>query len=195
MKGYYKNEELTKEVMTEDGFFKTGDLGVFDRRKRLALKGRSKTMILGSGGENIYPESIESLLNNQEFVQESLVVPDGSGLMALIKIDIDSYAKISKLSVEEAQASAIEYINKLKRDVNKELNSFSRIQDVSLQKEPFKRTPTQKIKRFIYSKTGKDKKDNENGTECCERHQKGAFFIHMWLQIKFGPSNRFQRAR
>jgi len=160
MKGYFKNEELTKEVMTEDGFFKTGDLGVFDRRKRLALKGRSKTMILGSGGENIYPESIESLLNNQEFVQESLVVPDGSGLMALIKIDIDSYAKISKLSVEEAQASAIEYINKLKRDVNKELNSFSRIQDVSLQEEPFKRTPTQKIKRFIYSKTGKDKKDN-----------------------------------
>jgi long-chain acyl-CoA synthetase len=162
MKGYYKNEELTAEVMTEDGFFRTGDLGVI-KKKRLSLRGRSKTMILGSGGENIYPESIEGLINNQEFVQESLVVPDGSGLMALIKIDIDSYAKISKLSMEDAKEGANEYINKLKRDVNKELNSFSRIHDVTLQEEPFQRTPTQKIKRFIYSKAGIGKnKDEKN---------------------------------
>jgi long-chain acyl-CoA synthetase len=160
MKGYFKNEELTAEVMTEDGFFRTGDLGVVIK-KRLALRGRSKTMILGSGGENIYPESIESLINNQEFVQESLVVPDGSGLMALIKIDIESYSKIKKLSMEDAKAGANEYINKLKRDVNKELNSFSRIHDVTLQEEPFQRTPTQKIKRFIYSKAGIGKNKDE----------------------------------
>ncbi|MBK5200977.1 MAG: AMP-binding protein [Spirochaetaceae bacterium] len=157
MKGYYKNDELTKESFTEDGFFKTGDLGVFDKKKRLSLKGRSKTMILGSGGENIYPESIESIINNQDFVQESLVIEDGTGLMALIKIDIDSYSKMTKLSVEDAKKSATEYINKLKKEINKELNSFSRIHNVSLQEEPFQRTPTQKIKRFIYSKTGLDK--------------------------------------
>lgn len=157
MKGYYKNDELTRESFTEDGFFKTGDLGVFDKNKRLCLKGRSKNMILGSGGENIYPESIESLINNQDFVEESLVIENGTGLMALIKIDIESYSKMTKLSVEDAQKSAIDYINKLKKDINKELNSFSRIHDVSLQSEPFQRTPTQKIKRFIYSKTGLDK--------------------------------------
>jgi long-chain acyl-CoA synthetase len=162
MKGYYKNDKLTDEVMTEDGFFRTGDLGVINK-KRLALKGRSKTMILGSGGENIYPESIESLINNQEFVQESLVVPDGTGLMALIKIDIESYAKISKLSMEDAKDGANQYIKKLIRDVNKELNSFSRIHNVALQEEPFQRTPTQKIKRFIYSKAGIGKnKDEKN---------------------------------
>lgn len=163
MKGYYKNDELNKESFDEDGFFKTGDLGVFDKKKRLSLKGRSKTMILGAGGENIYPESIESLINNQDFVQESLVIADGTGLMALIKIDIESYSKMTKLSVEDAQKSATEYINRLKKDINKELNAFSRIHDVSLQKEPFQRTPTQKIKRFIYSKTGLDKnKDKSN---------------------------------
>jgi long-chain acyl-CoA synthetase len=160
MKGYYKNEELTAEVMTDDGFFRTGDLG-FINKKRLSLKGRSKTMILGSGGENIYPESIESLINNKEFVQESLVVPDGSGLMALIKIDIESYAKISKLSMDDAKDGANEYIKKLKRDINKELNAFSRIHEVTLQEEPFQRTPTQKIKRFIYSKSGKSKNKDE----------------------------------
>ncbi len=165
MSGYYKNDELNKEVFDEDGFFKTGDLGVFDKRKRLCLKGRSKTMILGSGGENIYPESIESIINNQDFVQESLVIKDGTGLMALIKIDIESYSKMTKLSVEDAQKSATEYINKLKKDINKELNSFSRIHDVSLQKEPFQRTPTQKIKRFIYSKTGLDKNKDKNNED------------------------------
>lgn len=159
MKGYYKNDKLNEECFTKDGYFRTGDLGYIEK-KRLALKGRSKTMILGSGGENIYPEPIESLINNQEFVQESLVVPSGSGLMALIKIDIDSYAKMMKLSVSDAQTSAIDYINKLKRDINKELNSFSRIHDVSLQDEPFQRTPTQKIKRFLYG-DNKDKKNNK----------------------------------
>ena len=160
MKGYYKNDKLTSEVMSEDGFFRTGDLG-FITKKRLSLRGRSKTMILGSGGENIYPESIESLINNKDFVQESLVVPDGTGLIALIKIDIESYAKISKLSMADAKDGANEYINKLKRDINKELSAFSRIYDVKLQEEPFERTPTQKIKRFIYSKAGIGKNKDE----------------------------------
>ncbi|MGD1822498.1 MAG: AMP-binding protein [Pleomorphochaeta sp.] len=161
MKGYYKNDELNKEVFTKDGYFKTGDLGMVEKN-RLALKGRSKTMILGAGGENIYPEAIESIFNNQEFVQETLVIPEGSSLVALIKIDYEAYSKITKLSIEETKKAASDYINKLKRDINKELNSFSKIHDVSLQDEPFQRTPTQKIKRFLYlDKFKKNKKDEE----------------------------------
>ncbi len=167
MKGYYKNDELNKEVFTEDGYFRTGDLGVVVK-KRLLLKGRSKTMILGSGGENIYPEAIESIFNNQEFVEETLVIPEGSSLVALIKIDYEAFAKITKLSFEDSKAAAFEYINKLKRDINKELNSFSKIHEVTLQDEPFQRTPTQKIKRFLYldrfkkDKTGKDEENKES---------------------------------
>lgn len=164
MKGYYKNDELNKEVFTEDGYFRTGDLGVVEK-KRLLLKGRSKTMILGSGGENIYPEAIESIFNNQEFVEETLVIPEGSSLVALIKIDYESFAKITKLSFEDSKDAALEYINKLKRDINKELNSFSKIHEVTLQDEPFQRTPTQKIKRFLYLdrfKKDKSVKEDEN---------------------------------
>jgi len=164
MKGYFKNDELNKEVFTEDGYFRTGDLGVVEK-KRLLLKGRSKTMILGSGGENIYPEAIESIFNNQEFVEETLVIPEGSSLVALIKIDYEAFAKITKLSFEDSKAAAVEYINKLKRDINKELNSFSKIHEVTLQDEPFQRTPTQKIKRFLYlDRFMKDKtvKEEEN---------------------------------
>lgn len=164
MKGYYKNDELNKEVFTEDGYFRTGDLGIVEK-KRLLLKGRSKTMILGSGGENIYPEAIESIFNNQEFVEETLVIPEGSSLVALIKIDYESFAKITKLSFDDSKAAALEYINKLKRDINKELNSFSKIHEVTLQDEPFQRTPTQKIKRFLYlDRFMKDKtvKEEEN---------------------------------
>ncbi len=160
MKGYYKNEELNKEVFTKDGYFKTGDLGKLVKN-RLKLMGRSKTMILGSGGENIYPEAIESIFNNQEFVEETLVIPEGSSLVALIKIDYEAYSKITKLSIDESKESAIEYINKLKRDINKELNSFSKIHDVSLQEEPFQRTPTQKIKRFLYLDRFKKDKNQE----------------------------------
>lgn len=170
MKGYYKNDELNKEVFTEDGYFRTGDLGIVEK-KRLLLKGRSKTMILGSGGENIYPEAIESIFNNQEFVEETLVIPEGSSLVALIKIDYESFAKITKLSFDDSKAAALEYINKLKRDINKELNSFSKIHEVTLQDEPFQRTPTQKIKRFLYldrfmkDKTVKEEENKESTDE------------------------------
>jgi len=165
MKGYFKRDDLNKEVFTKDGFFRTGDLGVF-QGNRLCLRGRSKTMILGSGGENIYPESIENVINNMQFVQESLVVPDGKGLMALIKIDLESYAAIKKISYNEAKIAAAEYVSNLKREVNKELNSFSRISSAKVQEEPFKRTPTQKIKRFLYIGKGDGKdKEEKNKTD------------------------------
>jgi long-chain acyl-CoA synthetase len=152
MVGYYDNDELNAESFTEDGYFKTGDLGHLDRRGRLSIRGRTKTMILGSGGENIYPESIEAVINSHDFVTESLVIPEQGGLAALIKIDLDSFAQKMALSVHEAKSEALKYVTKIREEVNKELAIFSRLSSAKLQEEPFARTPTQKIKRFLYSR-------------------------------------------
>ncbi len=155
-KGYYKNEELNKESFTPDGYFKTGDLGYFDKKGRLSIRGRVKTMILGPSGENIYPESIESLINNQEYVAESLVVPEDGGLIALIRIDIELMSKNLKISVDEAKKEAVKYVASMKKSLNSQLSSYSRLSETELQEEPFDRTPTQKIKRFLYPKKKKE---------------------------------------
>ncbi|MDT4762824.1 AMP-binding protein [Sphaerochaeta sp. PS] len=157
MLGYYENPKLNEEVFTEDGYFRTGDLGFIDKKGRLAIKGRTKTMILGAGGENIYPELIEAVINNISFVAESLVVPEDGGLIALIKIDIDSFAQKMALNVNDAKVEAMKYVAKIREDVNKELSAFSRISSAELHEEPFQRTPTQKIKRFLYSRISSDK--------------------------------------
>ncbi len=156
--GYYHNEELNKECFTSDGFFRTGDLGVF-RKGRLGIRGRTKTMILGSGGENIYPEAIESLINSSPFVSESLVVAEEGGLLALIKLDLESYAKSMQISLDDAKESAKKYVEGLRKTINKDLASFSRISEVELQEKPFERTPTMKIKRFLYERKTKKKED------------------------------------
>ncbi len=163
MLGYYGNEALTREAFTDDGYFRTGDLGLLDKKGRLAIKGRTKTMILGPGGENIYPELIESVINNQSFVQESLVVPDEGGLLAMVKLDLESFAEKMSLNINDAKAEAAKYIAKLREDVNKELSASSRLSDVELQEEPFQRTPTQKIKRFLYDATRRNEKEKEKG--------------------------------
>ncbi len=157
MKGYYGRPDLDSEVFTADGYFRTGDLGYIDRRSRLSIRGRVKTMILGPGGENIYPEMIESLINNQDYVEESLVVPEDGGLVALIKIDVDVMAEKMSLSLKDAKEEAQRYIKRIRNEVNSQLSAFSKISDVQLQDEPFDRTPTQKIKRFLYPK----KKDGD----------------------------------
>lgn len=164
MTGYYNNPELNKEAFTKDGYFKTGDLGAFDKRGRLAIKGRVKTMILGPGGENIYPESIESVINNMSFVQESLVVPENGGLLALIKIDLKAFADKKMIDTKEAKDEAIKYIAALRKEINAQLSAFSRIDDVELQEEEFERTPSQKIKRFLYSSGDQRKKQSEKNS-------------------------------
>ena len=150
--GYYNNPELNAEAFTADGYFKTGDLGELDSSNRLAIRGRVKTMILGPGGENIYPESIESIINNMQFVQESLVVPEDSGLLALIKIDLKAFAEKMKIDIDEAATEAKKYLMNIRKDVNSQLSAYSRINDIELQEEEFERTPTQKIKRFLYQR-------------------------------------------
>lgn len=169
MQGYYKDDALNKESFTEDGFFRTGDLGVFDKKGWLGLRGRLKTMILGSGGENIYPEVIEALFNSQDFVTESLVVPEDGGLLALVKIDLESYAKSMAIGVSEAKADAAKYIANLKQNINKDLSSYSKISTVKLQEEPFQRTPTLKIKRFLYGRKKEEQKTEQEKGEGPEK--------------------------
>lgn len=159
MLGYYKRPDLDKEAFTPDGYFRTGDLGYLDRKGMLAIRGRVKTMILGPGGENIYPETIETIINNLNFVEESLVVPENGGLLALVKIDVNLMAESMKISIGEAKEEARKYVAEIRKLVNSQVSSYSKLSEAQLQEEPFDRTPTQKIKRFLYPKKKDDKEE------------------------------------
>lgn len=152
MKGYYNRPELNKTSFTEDGYFITGDLGFIDSTGCLALRGRSKNMILGPAGENIYPEEIESVINRMDYVEESLVLPSNGGLIALVKVDLDTMRKKLGIGIQEAIGEAKKYLSSMRKNANKNLSVASQIQDVELHEEPFEHTPTQKIKRFLYKK-------------------------------------------
>ena len=180
MKGYYKDPELTASVMTPDGWFRTGDLGSMEpegNSLRLSLKGRSKNMILGSSGENIYPEDIEFVLNQHPYVADSLVVEgENSSLVALVQIDEEKLAAEAKKraaseggqiqAMTEAVGTAMsdamsevsymlsykreEILNEIKFFVNQNVNRVSRIDRVELI-DKFEKTASQKIKRYIYT--------------------------------------------
>ncbi len=148
--GYYHNDELNRESFTEDGYFRTGDLGYFSKEGYLLLKGRIKTMILGPAGENIYPEQIESVINNMPYVDESLVVEQDGGLHGLIKLNVDLFKK--NMKPENLHDALVEYVQSLRGKINKELSAQNRLDSVELQEEDFEKTSTQKIKRFLYPK-------------------------------------------
>lgn len=150
MEGYYRNDELNKNSFTDDGYFKTGDLGVLDKHGLIGLRGRKKTMILSSSGENIYPEEIEELINKKSFVEESLVIEKNGVLTALVKIDIAAISRRLKLSLIDAKREAKRYLEEVKKEVNSEVSSFSRLSSILLTEVPFERTPTMKIKRYLY---------------------------------------------
>jgi len=154
MLGYYKEPELTKEAFTEDGWLKTGDLGCFDKAGNLYLKGRIKNIIIGSSGENIYPEEIESIINRMEYVHESLVLEKKGRLVALVHLNMDEleqkYANMKSETVQYLNEKSEEILREIQEKVNEQVNKFSRIQGVMLQPVPFEKTPTQKIKRFLY---------------------------------------------
>ena len=145
MIGYYKNEEATKNAFTEDGWLKTGDLGIIDAEGNIFIRGRSKNMILGPSGQNIYPEEIEAIVNNQPFVMESVVVDRGGKLVALVFIDEQAVAK-ALLDVE-ARSDIPENI---RTGANRLLPGYSQISKVELQAQPFEKTPKMSIKRFLY---------------------------------------------
>ena len=158
MKGYYKEPELTKEVFTEDGWFKTGDLGFIDEDGYLFIRGRSKNVIIGPGGENIFPEDIESVINNYPHVQESLVLEMKGKLVALVHFNTEE-VEMKYREMKEKVADFSEFIEhkyeEMKKDVrdyvNSKVNRFSKLSEVKVHKEEFVKTATKKIKRFLYT--------------------------------------------
>jgi long-chain acyl-CoA synthetase len=161
MKGYYRDEARTREAFTKDGWFRTGDLGVIDRRGRLFIRGRLKTMILGPSGENIYPEEIEAVLNAVEGIQDSLVYEEETGgLVALVYFDPAFRERLlaeMQDRIELVENTASEALDRIRKEVNASLTAFSRLGRVVEQPIPFEKTPTQKIKRFLYPKAGAKK--------------------------------------
>ncbi len=145
--GYYKNEAATREAFTEDGWLRTGDMGVMDADGFLYLRGRSKCMILGPSGQNIYPEELEGVLNNLNYVVDSLVIEDSGALVALIYPD---YPKASQDGMDGAQLEA--HLCSLLPHVNKELPSYAHIKKFEFMPEDFERTPKRSIKRYIYQR-------------------------------------------
>ena len=142
MSGYYKNVEATNAAFTADGWMNTGDLGVIDRDGNIFIRGRSKNMILSANGQNIYPEEIEAVVNNQPYVIESVVVDRGAKLVALVYLDGD------KISADGADEAAV--ISTIVAQVNKSMPSYSKLAMAERVSEPFEKTPKMSIKRFMY---------------------------------------------
>jgi long-chain acyl-CoA synthetase len=153
MKGYYRDPERTKSVLSEDGWFRTGDLGVFDKNGYLHIKGRVKNMILGPSGENIYPEEIEEAINEEPDVLESLVYDQGGQICARIHLnyeELEHEYTARKLSDTEIQEEILKRLEEIRLAVNRRVKPFSRINKIIEQSEPFEKTPTLKIKRYLY---------------------------------------------
>ena len=145
--GYYKNETATSEVFTEDGWFRTGDMGVLDADGSLFIKGRTKCMILGPSGQNIYPEEVETVLNSQPYVVDSLVIEDDGGLTALIYPDFQQGAKDGM-----DQRAFLQYIKDQLPEWNKELPNYAKLKKIEVMSEDFERTPKKSIKRYLYQR-------------------------------------------
>lgn len=158
MQGYYKNPEATREAFPSgDGWMNTGDMGLIDKDGFISIAGRSKTMILGSSGQNIYPEELEQQINNMPFVNESLVISDNGKLVALIHPDSDALVKAGILSSPEeikdpkAVSEKVEPLMlKNLKTLNARLESYNRLSKLRIQTEEFEKTPKRSIKRFLY---------------------------------------------
>ena len=143
--GYYKNPDATSAAFTADGFLKTGDLGIIDAHGNIFIKGRSKSMILSANGQNIYPEEVEAVVNNQDYVVESVVVDRASKLVALVYLDHDA---IRKAGFDDETIADIP--ENIRINANKALPSYSQLQKVEVVDKPFEKTPKMSIKRFMY---------------------------------------------
>ncbi len=172
MLGYYKNPEATKEVFTADGWFRTGDLGEFDKDGWLYIKGRLKNMIVGPGGENIYPEDIESVLNSHVCIADSIVTEQEGRLIALVHFNreqieamIDDWREEWEDTKEAWEAKTEQLKKEIMDFVNAKVNKFSRISEVVEEKDDFAKTPTHKIKRFLYNRNKDVKKTQPSETK------------------------------
>ena len=147
MIGYYKNEKATREMIDDKGWMHTGDLGVIDKEGNIFIKGRSKSMILGPSGQNIYPEEIEAFINNKDYIVESVVILVENKLIALIFPD---YEMVKRDNLSEEQLIAI--LDKTRKEVNERLPEFMAVSKFRIHPEEFAKTPKRSIKRFLYTK-------------------------------------------
>lgn len=147
MLGYYKNEKLTQETIDEDGWMHTGDLGIIDKDGIVYIKGRSKNMLLGPSGQNIYPEEIEERINNMPCVSESVLISEGGKLVALVYPDFD---EARKMSLNDEQIAETMEQNRI--ELNKELPAYEQVTQFRIYNEEFEKTPKRSIKRFLYQK-------------------------------------------
>ena len=145
MLGYYKNEEATKQVLDNDGWYHTGDLGIMDKDGNIFIKGRSKNMLLGSNGQNIYPEEIEDKLNSLALVGESIVLQREEKLVALVHPDMEE-AESMGFSMDDIQKVMTQNLQTL----NEMMPGYSKISDIILHEEEFEKTPKKSIKRYLY---------------------------------------------
>ena len=164
MLGYYKDPQRTKSVFTEDGWFRTNDLAIQDEKGRFFIKGRRNNMILGPSGENIYPEEIESVINNVEGVTESIVVERNGRLVALVHLD-DNMIEWDKESEDKIYEKLDKYKSMLLSLVNKNVNKTSQVSSVEVMKEPFEKTATQKIRRFKYQESAPTVEEEQKSKE------------------------------
>jgi long-chain acyl-CoA synthetase len=145
MLGYYKNEEATREAIDKDGWLHTGDLGVLDRDGNVFIKGRSKNMLLGPSGQNIYPEEIESAINNQPYIVESVVITEDNKLIALVYPDSEQIKSEGVENIEEVYDG-------LRKELNTRMPAYMNISKYRIHDTEFEKTPKRTIKRFVYMK-------------------------------------------
>ena len=146
MLGYYKNEEATKAALDADGWYHTGDLGVLDYQGNLFIKGRSKNMLLGANGQNVYPEEIEDKLSNMTLVSECLVVQRGDKLVGLVYPDQEQVKKL-RLTPEDLE----NIMEQNRKEINPNLPSYAQLFSIQVMEEEFQKTPKKSIKRFLYT--------------------------------------------
>jgi long-chain acyl-CoA synthetase len=147
MLGYYKNEKATREIIDENGWMHTGDLGIMDNEGNIFIKGRSKSMLLGPSGKNIFPEEIEAVINNMDYVSESLVIMDDGKLVGLIHPDFDM---LKKDNISEEKFA--EMLDGIRKSVNDKIPEFMAVTKFRIHPEEFAKTPKRSIKRFLYTK-------------------------------------------
>jgi long-chain acyl-CoA synthetase len=144
--GYYKNEKATHELIDDEGWMHTGDLGVIDKEGNIFIKGRSKSMILGPSGKNIYPEEIESVINNKNYITESVVISEDNKLIALIFPD---YEMMKRDNISEEQLLSV--LEVTRKEVNERLPEFMSVSKFRIHPEEFAKTPKRSIKRYLYT--------------------------------------------
>jgi long-chain acyl-CoA synthetase len=154
MSGYYKDPVTTASCFTEDGWFRTKDLGYIDKNGNLYIKGRKDNMMVGANGENIYPEEIEATINEHDMVLESLVVNTKGKLVAMVHFNYEQIEKLHTFN-EEAEVNMTQRVEEVKKElmeyVNSRVNKSSKILEILEQSSPFEKTATQKIKRYLYN--------------------------------------------